>query len=968
MAANNQEPRGNTSEFKIDWSPATKTSETIKWSIHKEKFEIHHGLCNRFELHEIIPHCLTVMHKIDGQVGDSDTKKAHSYKAIMPRTLSIPLAGVWKQVAIDYELENPDEDDTVATFKEILKAFFAAHSTEDDRHELASVIRYAVKPTGMKVQPFFYCLKELNGIDWLPGDEPELSDAQLNLAFYNGMPEKWRGRHAISGRSAHTTTRAELIHYFRVQEHAQVTGKSKHVASAVDSVVTPVARQEQGNRAHRRQYLQNKIKAAGSSNGHKNGHAKFKKGDKNARFRVELTDPCPIHPLGRHTWGDCLKNVLNKDKKFPAKGSTKGKTTSTAHEANLTELDRVDPSIDIAINDAGTDIAINDPELSDEDETLVIELTNSEKEEESKQCDSTNINTFKSLTAAKALIKATRNGTSNDSIQVLVSLDESVTHHLDEILLTAETMQDPSRKVLSNEFLNVFTHYMDELSSNGDCDVKLNFSKHETQSSRLRSSSIAIVGSIQQTKVNHLLKVLFDSGSDTTIFKRSSLPQGIEPSTGKKRKVSGVTETSVIDQYVMLKDITLPEFSSSQRIPGPIKALLMPMEAQYDLIVGMDIMQIIGLDLHNSSKTIVWNGNHVPFKSHDYFDGARLHDTIADAMDECPLESIDDTFPVATTSQLGYKSRTIQKSLYEQVDIHDVAIQQKHLSAAQQAELEQILSRYPRLFSGELGCYPHRKVHLDLKANAIPCCCRPYPVPRHHEQVFREDLDRLCEIGVLSRCGASQWLSPSFIIPKKDGRVRWISDFRKLNEQILRKVYHLPKIQDILNRRSGYTCFTKLDISMQYYTFELDEPSKEVCTICTPFGNYKYNRLPMGVSQAPDISQEIMEDLFRNFNEVDVYMDDVGVFSQDWETHRASLSRILNVLETNGFTVNPAKCEWAVTETDWLGYWLTPNGLKPWKKKISAIIALKRPETVKQLRSFIGAVNFYRDMYPQRSH
>jgi Reverse transcriptase (RNA-dependent DNA polymerase) len=134
----------------------------------------------------------------------------------------------------------------------------------------------------------------------------------------------------------------------------------------------------------------------------------------------------------------------------------------------------------------------------------------------------------------------------------------------------------------------------------------------------------------------------------------------------------------------------------------------------------------------------------------------------------------------------------------------------------------------------------------------------------------------LCEIGVLSRCGASQWLSPSFIIPKKDGRVRWISDFCKLNKQILHKVYHLPKIQDILNRRSGYTCFTKLDISMQYYTFELDEPSKEVCTICTPFGNYKYNRLPMGVSQAPDISQEIMEDLFRNFNEVDVYMDETG--------------------------------------------------------------------------------------------
>jgi hypothetical protein len=116
-----------------------------------------------------------------------------------------------------------------------------------------------------------------------------------------------------------------------------------------------------------------------------------------------------------------LKNVLNKDKKLPAKGSTKGKTPMhTAHEANLMEFDQIDPSADIAINDA--DIAIHDDELSDYDEILMMECTNSEKEE-SKQCDSANTNTFKSLMAAKAMIKVTRNGTSFDSIQVLVSLD-----------------------------------------------------------------------------------------------------------------------------------------------------------------------------------------------------------------------------------------------------------------------------------------------------------------------------------------------------------------------------------------------------------------------------------------------------------------------------------------------------------------------------------------------------------------
>jgi hypothetical protein len=127
-------------------------------------------------------------------------------------------------------------------------------------------------------------------------------------------------------------------------------------------------------------------------------------------------------------------------------------------------------------------------------------------------------------------------GMSFDSIQVLVSLEESVTHHIDKISLSAE-QQAVNHKVLNSEFLIMFTHYIDELYSIRDRDVKLDITKYEVQSSRLQSTSIAIVGSIQQTKVNIQLKALFDSGSDKMIFKGSSLPQGIEPSTGKKQKV-----------------------------------------------------------------------------------------------------------------------------------------------------------------------------------------------------------------------------------------------------------------------------------------------------------------------------------------------------------------------------------------------------------------------------------------------
>ena len=326
----------------------------------------------------------------------------------------------------------------------------------------------------------------------------------------------------------------------------------------------------------------------------------------------------------------------------------------------------------------------------------------------------------------------------------------------------------------------------------------------------LAPTSMMLAASISSATHTRPLRVLFDSGGAKTMINQRALPSECQPryigNQAPMRTTAGVFHPKSV---VWIRGMRLPEFNKNIIIQEQ-KAFVFESECRYDVILGSDFLRMTGIDILYSTAMIEWMGIQVPmrapFSQED--DMAIFDEYIVQMEDEFLSDDDEDWLD-------NYLTAPILDAKYSKADIDAVTEEQAHLSEAQKNDLHALLSKHEKLFNGELGLYPHKKVHLIVDPNAIPVHTRAYPVPHIHLETYKRELDHLCSIGVLTPQGASEWASPSFIIPKKDGRVRWLSDLRALNKVIKRKQYPLPIIMDILRKRLGYKFFTKLDISMQ---------------------------------------------------------------------------------------------------------------------------------------------------------
>ncbi len=275
-------------------------------------------------------------------------------------------------------------------------------------------------------------------------------------------------------------------------------------------------------------------------------------------------------------------------------------------------------------------------------------------------------------------------------------------------------------------------------------------------------------------------------------------------------------------------------------------------------------------------------------------------------------------------------------------------------------QLQQILDDNEEVFKEELGLIQGVQAKLQVDQQVCPRFCKPRAVPYSLRKKVDLELERLEEEGVLERVEFAEWAAPIVPVVKEDGAVRICGDYKlTVNRACKLDAYPLPKIEDLFASLSGGKHFTKLDLTHAYQQLELEASSRPYVTINTQRGLYQYTRLPFGISSAPAIFQRTMESLLQGIDQVVVYIDDILVTGSSDEEHLRHLQEVLLRLKRAGMRLKKKKCVFLAPEVEYLGHRISQAGLQPTQGKVQAIAEAPRPQTVTEVKAFVGLVNYY---------
>jgi hypothetical protein len=280
-------------------------------------------------------------------------------------------------------------------------------------------------------------------------------------------------------------------------------------------------------------------------------------------------------------------------------------------------------------------------------------------------------------------------------------------------------------------------------------------------------------------------------------------------------------------------------------------------------------------------------------------------------------------------------------------------------------ELEALLNKYKSVFPEDLPAKlpPEREIsmRIPVQVGSIPPCQAPYRVHEEAKKTVEETLKYLYEHG-LARDSFSEYGAPVTLAKKSDGTWRFCTDYRKLNAITKQAKYPLPRIDECLDHLRGAKYFSKLDLRSGYWQVRIHPDDVEKTAFRTHLGHHEWLVVPFGLQGAPSCFQRLMNHYLRAYigRFVIVYLDDILIYSRTKEEHMEHLEKVLRVLQEKELYAKGSKCDLFKTQVHFLGFIVGDSHIQTDPEKVRVMRDWKVPETVRELRSFLGLCNFYR--------